>query len=407
MRHLEMRHFEINVPQKEIEALKTKVAAYNWSTMQDFGQPDAPWAGGANQAYLKEFCDYWLDEYQWADTQAELNGFPHYIAEIDGIDIHFMMEKGSGTNPQALIMTHGWPGSVYEFLQVIPRLAHPEKFGGKAEDGVSVICPSIPGYAWSGKPKQPLGPRETAALFNKLMVEVLGYETYVAQGGDWGSVVTGFLGLEHAIDLKKNSGGCRAIHLNMYGLTVHDSPATPAEMQWAQDFQAIMMLEAGYLQVQSTKPLALAYAMMDSPVGLSAWILEKFFVWSDLRPRHTQTKADQATNTKIPHLETVYTKHQLLSNIMIYLLTQSFNSASWYYYKYFSGATGMPEGGYISVPVGIANYEREIICFAPRTLVEKGYNITQWTDYDYLGHFAAFEGPETFSADVQKFLKSL
>jgi len=393
-----MTPFDINVPDTDIQKIRDKIAAYDWDAMQDFGQADAPWAGGANQAYLKEFCDYWLTAYKWDDTVNELTAFPHFRTEINGLDIHYLMEQGSGSNPPALIMTHGWPGSVYEFMQVIPRLAHPEQFGGDAEDGITVICPSLPGYGWSGKPDTPLGPKQTAAFYDTLMTQVLGYDSYIAQGGDWGSLVTGYLGLNHAVG---GGGGCRAIHLNMYGLTVPDEPSNGEELQWLENFKAIMAAETGYLHVQSTRPLSLAYVMMDSPVGVAAWLLDKFISWSDLRPTGTPAPLDA------PHLETVYTKHQLLSNIMIYLVTKSFNSASWYYLAYFSGPTGMAAGERIQVPAGVANFSQEIITFPPRSLVDKGYQVTQWTDYDQGGHFAAFEQPETFAADVQRFVKSL
>ncbi|MGC6512126.1 MAG: epoxide hydrolase family protein [Parvibaculales bacterium] len=393
-----MTPFDITVSDTGIQNILDKVAAYDWSTMQDFAQPDAPWAGGGNQAYLREFCSYWLTDYKWDDTVAELSAFPHYRDCIDGLDIHYLMEPGSGTNPPALIMTHGWPGSVYEFMNVIPRLAHPERFGGDAEDGMTVICPSLPGYGWSGKPDTPIGPKQTAALYDKLMTKVLGHDSYIAQGGDWGSLVTGFLGLNHCV---AKGGGCRAIHLNMYGLAVADEPSSAEELKWLETFKAVMAAETGYLHVQSTRPLSLAYAMMDSPVGVAAWLLDKFVSWSDLRPR-----ADKSAHPGL-HLEHVYTKHQLLSNIMIYLTTKSFNSASWYYLAYFSGPTGMAPGERVSVPAGVANYAHELITFPPRSLVDRGYHVTQWTDHDRGGHFAAFEVPETFAADVQRFVTSL
>ena len=393
-----MKPFNINVPTSVLQTITDKVAAYDWDSMRDFGHAHKPWEGGANQSYLREFCAYWLAEYSWEDTLAELNTFPHYQAKIDDTDVHFIMEKGSGTNPPALIMTHGWPGSVYEFMHVIPRLAHPERFGGAAENGVTVICPSIPGYGWSSLADRQIGPKETADLFNKLMVDELGFETYIAQGGDWGSLVTGFLGINHGVT---KGGGCRAIHLNMYGLAVADEPSSAEELQWLETFKAIMAAETGYLHVQATRPLSLAYAMMDSPVGVAAWLLDKFVSWSDLRQRDTNDAPPAV------HLENVYTKHQLLSNIMIYLVTKSFNSASCYYHAYFNGPTGMPAGHRVDVPTGVANFAHEIIVFPPRSLVDKGYHVTQWTDYERGGHFAAFEDPLTFSTDVQNFIQSL
>lgn len=399
-----MTPFTIDIPQADIDHVLKKVAAYDWDAMQDFNLPEKPWAGGGNVAYLKKLCDYWLNEYDWHETQAQLNAIPNFKASVDGHEIHFLMLEGSNPNLPPLIMTHGWPGSVYEFLEVMPRIAHPEKFadiaGGKTKQGRTVICPAIPGYGFSSKPKAPLHPSEVAALWDKFMREALGHKTYVAQGGDWGSLITSYLGLNHSQNngaaSQNNGGGCLAIHLNMYGLAVPEQASNPDEIKWATRFKRVMALEGAYLQVQATKPLALGFAMMDSPVGVAAWLVEKYLSWSAA-----------GKDSALARTEDCFTKHQIMSNIMIYLLTKSFNSASWLYAGYMQGPIRLQDGDYVQVPVGVADYGKELMSFPARGLVEVGYNVQHWKSYDKIGHFAALEDPVFFAADLQGFLDSL
>lgn len=373
--------------------IRARVADYEWAEAPQLGPDEDPWAYGTDQAYLKQLCAYWCDTYQWADTLAELNRFQHFTCKVDDFDIHFIREDGSGTNPKALLMTHGWPGSVYEFVGVIDRLAHPENYGGDAEDGVTVICPSMPGYGFSSKPKRPIGPTTTAALWDKLMRTHLGFDTYLAQGGDWGSLITAMVGLNHGLN---KGGGCAAIHINMYGVRGTAQPETAEEQAWAANMAGKMQAEGAYLQVQATKPQSLGYAMMDSPVGVCAWIIEKFHGWAD--------NFDAAGKRDI---ETRFTKHQLLSNVMIYLMTGSFNTSIWFYRGFFEELSHIPEGQKVEVPVGIGNFAEPYISFPPRRMVEQSYNVTHWNDYDHVGHFAAMEDNVTFTAEVQSWLKSL
>jgi pimeloyl-ACP methyl ester carboxylesterase len=373
--------------------IANRVAEFEWFDGPQLGADEDPWAYGTDAAYLKSLCNYWLSDYRWEDTLAELHKFDHFTAQVEDIKLHFIHEVGSGTNPRALLMSHGWPGSVYEFLHVIEPLAHPERFGGNAEDGVSVICPSIPGYGFSSKPSRPIGPKRTAELFDKLMREHLGFETYVAQGGDWGSVITGLIGYHHSV---AKGGGCTAIHINMYGLRGSEVPQTDDEIKWAEHTAATMQAEGAYLQIQGTKPQSLAYAMMDSPVGTCAWIIEKFHGWSD------NIGADGRR-----HIEQAYTKHQLLSNVMIYLMTGSFATSVWFYRGFFEELPFIGEGEKVDVPVGIGNFAEPYITFPPRRMVEHSYNIVHWLDFETAGHFAALEDGEQFVGAVQSFLKKL
>ena len=387
--------FKVEIQQSVIDGILGKVRSYDWHEMPDIEAGADRWAYGTDMLYMKELCAYWADGFDWRATEEKLNAFPQFKADVDGQEVHFYHVQGSGKAPQTLLLTHGWPGTVFEFLGVIEQLAHPENHGGNAEDGLTLVIPSLPGYGFSGKPKKPLGPKRTAELWNQLMCETLGYDTYIAQGGDWGSVVTGWLGYNHGVD---KQGGCQAIHLNMWGLRPGGIlPETPEEQTWAAEAGAVMAAESAYLQLQATKPQSLSYAMMDSPVGVAAWITEKFNTWSD-------TDGEDGTN----HIENAYTKDQLLSNIMIYLVTRTFNTSTWFYRGYFEeGGSEMAPGTRVEIPTAIANFPREFIKFPPRSMVEKGYNIAQWTDFKAGGHFAALETGSTFASDVSTFAKQL
>ena len=387
-----VKPFHITTDETRLAWIKQRIAEAAFPPPVQLAASEDVWTYGTSVDYMRELCAFWLNEYDWHDTVAELERFDHFTADIDGLDIHFIREDGSGSNPKALLMTHGWPGSVYEFVDVIDRLAHPEKHGGDAEDGVTVICPSLPGYVFSGRPARPIGQTTTAAMWDKLMREVLGFDTYVAQGGDWGSLVTALLGLNHGVE---QGGGCAAVHINMYGLRGTKPPATEEEQAWAAEFAAKSQQEAAYLQLQATKPQSLTLAMTDSPLGVASWIIEKFHGWSDI---FTADGRD---------LSKRYTKHRLLSNIMLYLMTDCFATSVWYYRGYFEEMPHVPEGRRIEVPCGIGNFAEPFFTFPPRSLMEDDYNIVHWADYYEIGHFAAMEDAATFTAEVQSFLKKL
>jgi len=386
--------FKVDIPPSMIDGILAKVRQYEWHEMPEIDDGGDRWAYGADMAYMKELCEHWTHKYDWRAWETKLNAFPQFIAEIDGLQIHFLHVKGSGTNPETLLMTHGWPGSVLEFYDVIEPLAHPERFGGKADDGVNIVVPSLPGYGFSGKPKKPVGPKYTAALWDKLMRDVLGYESYIAQGGDWGSVVTGWLGYEHGAN---KGGGCKAIHLNMYGVRAPAMPETDEEKKWAEGMAFMVEMEGAYLRLQMTKPQSLSYAMMDSPVGAAAWIVEKFNTWGDTRGPDGSS-----------HIEHAFSKDTLITNIMIYLVTRTFNTATWFYRGMFEeGGTNMAPGTQVEVPTGVAAFPGELFTFPPRSMAEKGYNIIHWSDFDKGGHFAALETGHVFAEDVQGFIKKI
>ena len=378
-----IRPFHIDVPDETLNHIQTRVAEFPWHEMPD----DGGWEYGANLDYMREFCTYWLDEYDWRSHEATINRFSHYIAPVQGIDLHFIHEKGSGSSPLPLIISHGWPGTIVEFLGIIEPLAHPERFGGNVEDAFDVIAPSLPGFGFSGRPPRPIGPRKMASMFNALMTEELGYECYLAQGGDWGGAISSWLGLEHG-------PACRAIHINILTMRHPDGPQGPEEEAWAADFEQEQLSENGYRTQQATKPQTLSYAMMDSPVGVAAWIIEKFNSWSD-------TDGD--------NIESVYTKDMLLTNIMVYLVTKTFNTASWIYYgrREEGGRILSSDGSRVEVPTAAALFPAELLSWPPRSYVERLYNITQWTEMPRGGHFAMLEEPELLMNDIREFARTL
>ena len=375
--------FTVAVPDETIAAIKARVAAFPWHEMPD----DGGWEYGTNLDYMKGFCDYWVNSFDWRAQEARINRFAHFKAPVEGIDLHFIHERGSGPSPKPLIISHGWPGTIVEFLDFIDLLAHPENHGGSVEDAFDVVAPSLPGFGFSGRPSRPYGPRKMADLFNALMTETLGYEAYIAQGGDWGGAISSWLGYEH-------DASCKAIHINILTMRHKDGPQGAEEEAWAAQFEKDQVMQNGYRTQQATKPQTLSYAMMDSPVGVAAWILEKMNGWSD-------TVGDD--------VESVYTKDQLLTNIMVYIVTRTFNTASWIYYgrREEGGRLLSPEGKRVEVPTGCALFPAELLAWPPRSYAERIYNVTQWTEMPRGGHFAAMEEPELLIEDIRKFARSL
>ena len=375
--------FAVAVPDETLNLIHTRVRDYPWHEMPN----DGGWEYGTNLDYMKAFCDYWVSEFDWRKQEAHINRFSHFKAPIDGLDIHFIYEKGSGSNPKPLIISHGWPGTIVEFLEIIDVLAHPEKHGGRVEDAFDVVAPSLPGFGFSGPPPRPFGPRKMADIFNKLMTDVLGYKTYIAQGGDWGGAISSWLGFEHA-------PACAAIHINILTMRHKDAPKGNEEIAWAAQFEKDQIMQDGYRTQQATKPQTLSYAMMDSPVGIAAWILEKMHGWSDIKDND---------------IESVYSKDQLLTNIMVYIVTGTFNTASWIYYgrREEGGRILSPEGKRVEIPTACALFPKELLAWPPRSYAERIYNVTQWTIMPRGGHFAAMEEPELLINDLRQFVRSL
>jgi pimeloyl-ACP methyl ester carboxylesterase len=382
----DLQSFKIEVSEAVIGGIRERVRAYEWHEMPRGDGLEGTWAYGANIEYMQKLCAYWADKYDWKHWQAALNRFPQFRAKVGTHEIHFFKEVGSGKQPKPLILSHGWPGSVFEFLHIIEPLAHPERFGGDEKDAFTVIVPSLPGYGWSSKPARPIGPRTTAKLFDTLMTKVLGLPHYIAQGGDWGSAISAWMGYEGA--------GCHAVHMNMLGwLSPGVHPETDEEKQHAARAAQLFEMEGAYFREQTTKPQTLSYGMMDSPVGACAWIVEKFHGWSDTRKG----------------FENVYSYDQLLTNVMIYLVTRTFNTATWMYRGRVEEQAGppVPKGTRIEKPVGIAAFPVDLIPFPPRAQVERSLNVVHWTDFTEGGHFAAMERPNDLVADIRSFARKI
>jgi len=374
--------FKLEVPDETLVTIRQRVSTFPWHEMPI----DGGWDYGTNLDYMQELCDYWVEEYDWREHEEQINRFSHFKAPIGGIDMHFIHEKGSGPNAKPLIISHGWPGSIIEFLNFIDLLAHPENHGGSIEDAFDVVAPSLPGFGFSGRPPRPYGPRKMAKILDSLMTDVLGYKTYIAQGGDWGGAISSWLGYEHE--------ACAAIHINILTMRHKDGPQGVEEITWAEQFEKDQVVQNGYRIQQATKPQTLSYAMMDSPVGVAAWILEKMHGWSDLTDNN---------------VESVYSKDQLLTNIMVYVVTRTFNTASWIYYgrREEGGRLLSPEGKRVEVPTGCALFPKELLAWPPRSYAERIYNVTQWTVMPRGGHFAAMEEPDLLIEDIRKFARNL
>jgi microsomal epoxide hydrolase len=385
--------FTIAVPDPKLDWIRGRVRDHPWHVAPD----DGGWTFGPDDAWLRELCAYWLDRYDWRGVEKRLNVQDQFTAPADGIDLHFIHRRSPRADAVPLVLVHGWPGSFVEFLDLIDPLADPDAHGAPDAPAFHVVVPSLPGYAFSGKPDRPIGPRRMAGHIAALMTDVLGYASYVAQGGDWGSVVCAWLGFDHA-------PACRAIHLNMFG--TRPSVAGPdgtkpipaplegeAEQRWRARAEKWMAAEGGYFHVQATKPETLSYAMLDSPVGVAAWIGEKVRAWIDGREAS---------------LDAVIGRDRLLTNIMLYLVTDSFPTAAWTYRGYLDeGSRFFPPGQRVEVPVGVAAFPRELVPFPPRRYVELGYNVARWTDMPHGGHFAAMEAPALLVGDIRDFVGEL
>jgi microsomal epoxide hydrolase len=338
------------------------------------------WRYGADWDYMKALTDYWVSAFDWHQAQANLNRYPQFKARVDDFAIHFYYVKGQGRKPLPLLLTHGWPGSVFEFLEAIGPLSDPARYGGSPDDAFDVVVPSLPGFGFSSKPKgTPIGPPTTARLWNKLMTEVLGYPRYCAQGGDWGSVVSSQLGREYPNSLY-------GIHLNGAGATVLPDDPSEEAREWLRSSVAYRALEADYGGIQGNKPQTVAFALADNPVGTAAWIVEKLKSWSDSGNDLNQT----------------LTKDQVLTNVMIYLVTGSEATGVWYYRGARDDRSSVT--GTVSVPTGFASFPKEMtFLHPPRSVLEKNYNLVQYTKMPRGGHFACLEQPKLLVDDVRLF----
>jgi pimeloyl-ACP methyl ester carboxylesterase len=372
--------FRINVPDATLKDLRERLARTRFPSEID----QSGWDYGTNLAYLKELVSYWQTKFDWRAQERTLNQLPQYTTTIDGLVIHFVHQRSSQANALPLVMIHGWPGSFFEFTKVIGPLTEPTKHGGSASDAFHVVALSLPGYGFSGKPRTGgYSPARIARIVAQLMAR-LGYTRYGAQGGDWGAAIVRQLGLvdrEHLIGLHSNM----CIATAPPGANPNEG-VPEAELKRVQAAQARSANELGYFQIQSTRPMTVGYGLNDSPAALAAWIVEKFRAWSD-------SDGD---------VEKRFTRDELLTNVMIYWVTESGPSSVRIYFenRVDPGLTGR-----VDVPFACARFPREMFAIVPTKWIEAQYNLQQLTDMPRGGHFAALEEPQLLVEDVRKFFR--
>lgn len=387
--------FTIDIPQSALDDLKRRLQ----NTRLPDNIPGADWDMGTEPSYLQDLLQYWIESYDWRAQEAILNKtLNHYTLHVNTINLHFVHQRSPSPNAIPLILIHGWPGSILEFTELIPKLVNP----GEGKQAFHVVAPSLPGFAFSSAPTQKgFGLRQIAKCFNQLMLE-LGYNKYVAQGGDWGGILSKAIGLFH-------HDYCKGIHVNL--ALAGPQPYNPMhilqglnafvpildkfpvllssdEIQNLKDSKHWNDHESGYNLEQSTKPQTLGYGMNDSPAGLLAWIVEKFHTWSDRR----------GSNGKMP-----FSKDFLLTNVCLYWLTGNVTSSFRIYYESkYTGDGRNTAKLYCKVPTGIAAFPKEIYR-PPRNWVKSAFNVQQYSTFSQGGHFAAAEEPDTLARDIQRF----
>ena len=380
---MKVRPFTIAVENSVLDDLRQRLADTRWPDEI----PNTGWDYGSNLTYIKELVDYWRTDFDWRAQEAKLNAFSHFKSEVDGLDIHFIHEKGKGPNPIPLIITHGWPSCFFEMTKIIPLLADPASYGGDAADSFDVVAPSLPGFGFSDHAQdRGMEIQRVAGMWNKLMSQNLGYPKFGAQGGDIGSGVTARLGFAHSDTLY-------GIHLTSITrptpyLGPGSKPVTDAEQalitqrdKWFQD-------EGGYNHIQGTKPQTLAYGLNDSPVGLAAWIVEKYRTWSDCGG----------------DVEKSYTKDELLTIVTIYWVTQTISSSTRMYFENQKHLWTMEKDQKVPTPAGMAMFPQEI-SKPPREWGERSYHVRRWTEMASGGHFAALEEPQLLAEEVRAFFR--
>jgi pimeloyl-ACP methyl ester carboxylesterase len=383
-----IRPYNVRVDEAVLKDLRERLARTRWPDQI----PSSGWAYGVDQAYLRGLVEYWRTSFDWRAAERQLNAWDQFTTVIDGVELHFIHQRSKHAHALPLVITHGWPGSVAEFLKVLGPLSDPEAHGGKAEDAFHVICPSLPGFGFSGKPREPGWHVGRMAEAIATLMDRLGYERYGAQGGDWGRNVTEWLGRNDprvvGFHMQFPPGAARAGTDPAAGLTPDEIERMKRRNQELQDQRA-------YGAIQGTRPLTLGVGLNDSPAGLAAWIVDKFWAWSD----HGG------------NLESSYTKDELLTNVTIYWVTETMPSSVRIYYEGPShpaprASTGPRRSRATPAPAGVALFPKEIHV-PPRKWVERYYNLVHWTEMPRGGHFAAMEQPQLFVDDVRKFFRPL
>lgn len=381
--------FKIEIPDAALADLRERLSRTRWA--HEFANED--WAYGTQGAALRELCAYWRDEFDWRSQERAMNAFSHFRAEVAGVPIHFIHERGVGPRPLPIILSHGWPWTFWDWHKVLPRLADPARFGGDPADAFDVVVPSLPGYGFSSPlTKTGINFWRTADLWVELMRDVLGYERFAAHGGDWGALVTEQLGHKYAEHLY-------GIHLHLmapldifHGQLAPDEDYAADEAEWKERNERFFALESGYSAIQLTKPQTLAFALEDSPAGLCSWILEKRRTWSDCGG----------------DVERRFTKDDLCTTMTIYWATQTYGSSARYYYecRAHPWRPAHNRTPVVEAPTGVAAFPGEVVLM-PRRWAERYYNLQRFTVMKSGGHFAPMEEPDALVDEVRAFFRPL
>ena len=376
--------FELRLDEGLLADLALRLAATRWPDEP----PLAPWSSGTSLEVMKSLVAYWRSGYDWRRHEQALNRLHQFTTRVAGSRLHFIHEPGVGPAPLPLLLVHGWPGSIVEFMEIIPLLTDPGRHGGDPADAFTVVAPSLPGYTLSFTPGQErFGVAEMAEALHELMTATLGYQRFGAQGGDWGSFVSTLIAYRWPERML-------GLHLNMLPVRLvgpaRDAPSDE-ERAYADAARRFVREEAGYQQIQGTKPQTLAFALNDSPAGLAAWIVEKFSAWTDCAG----------------DLESAVSRDRVLTNIMLYWASGSIGSSFWPYYARLHAPAPIPEGAAIAVPLGYAEFPAEIL-HPPRSIAERTYtDIRRWSRMPRGGHFAALEQPESLAREIREFFRPL
>lgn len=368
--------FKIAVPDDVLEDLQARLANTRWPEAELVDD----WSQGVPLSYVQEVCEYWATSYDWRARERALNRFDQFTTEIDGLDVHFIHMRSPHPDAMPLIITHGWPGSIVEFHKVLEPLVDPVAFGGDAADAFHVVAPSLPGYGFSAKPTETgWGVDKIASVFAELMSR-LGYERYGAQGGDWGSAVTTAIG---GLD----PDHCAGIHVTLAMLAGPkiDGDPTPEEQRAIDGAKYYKRWDSGYSTEQATRPQTVGYGLVDSPAGQAAWILEKFWAWTDCEG----------------HPENVLSRDELLDNVMLYWINGNGASSARLYWESFRGGTRHT----VTIPSGFGVFPKEIVPPVRKWVEPSFTNIIHWNEFDRGGHFAAFEVPEAFVGEIREFFR--
>ena len=370
--------FPIHVDQSVLDDLAARLRATKWPKAEV-----ADWSLGTSPGWLRELVEYWRSSYDWRGQEAWINEvLPGRRAHVRGLDLHFVSRRAGAGAAMPLLLLHGWPSSFVEMHRILDPLVDPVRYGGRPEDAFDVVVGSLPGHGFSSAPGDPrFGADEAADCFRDLMVEVLGHERFAVHGGDRGAFVATSLGHRHPDHVI-------ALHQSL-PMGLPGNPPSPEERSWLEAAAAWQREEGGYSALQSTRPLSLAYGLHDSPVGLAAWICEKFCAWSDCDGDPLR----------------VFTRDELLTNVMVYWVTESFYASALFYYAHRVAPPAMVRPERIEVPTGICLFPKEVL-HPPRSAVARKYDLRHWSQPERGGHFPALEAPDVLVEDLRRFLSA-